>query len=115
MEIKHPRAGDVLPIPLEFQKFDPDWVWIMGNAILIAAPAHDMILLLRLVKWGEMPNLWLHRLFQHVLKEVKARGYRGYMAWLANDVAEEKKLLEIAHRAGAYFEPFKGDLAVGPL
>jgi hypothetical protein len=115
MEIKHPREGDVLPIPLEFQTFDPAWVWVYGNAVLIAGGAHDVVMLLRLVRWGEMPTLWAHRLLQHVLKECRERGFRRYMVWLASEIDEEKKLLEIAHRQGAYFEPFKGDLAVGVI
>lgn len=115
MEIKHPREGDVLPIPLEFQNFDPNWVWIMGNAVLIAGGAHDLVFLLRLVRWGEMPPLWTHRLFQHVLKECRQRGYHRFMVWLAKDLYEERKLLEIAGKAGARFEPFTGDVAVGEI
>jgi hypothetical protein len=115
MKITHPRDGDVLPIPLEFNNFDKDWVWIMGNAVLIAGGAHDIVILLRLIRWGEMPPMWAHRLLQHVLKECRQRGFKRYMVWLATDLEEEKKLLEIAQKAGAYFEPFKGDLAVGAI
>ena len=115
MEIKHPREGDVLPIPFEFTTFDPQWVWIYGNAVLIAGGAHDIVILLRLVKWGEMPPFWIHRLLRHVIKESKERGYRRYMTWLANDIEEEKQLLKVAAKYGAYFEPFSGDLAVGEI
>jgi hypothetical protein len=115
MEIKHPREGDILPIPLEFQSFDPQWVWVYGNSVLIAGGAHDIVMLLRLVRWGEMPSLWTHRLFQHVLKEVRERGYHRFMVWLADDIEEEKKLLQIARRAGATCDPFTGDLVVGAI
>lgn len=116
MMIHHPREGDVLPIPLEFQTFDKDWVWIYGDAVLIAGGAHDVVMLLRLVRWGEMPPTWMHRLFRHVMKECRDRGYHRFMVWLADDIEEEKKLLEIAHRYyGAHFEPFTGDLAVGEI
>jgi hypothetical protein len=115
MEIKHPRAGDVMPIPIEFQNFDPQWVWIYGNAVLIAGGAHDIVMLLRLVRWGEMPPLWTHRLFQHVLRECRGRGFHRYMTWLAKDIFEEKKLLAIAAQHGAHFEPFTGDLAMGVI
>jgi hypothetical protein len=115
MQVRHPREGDVLPIPLEFQHFDPAWVWIYGNAILIAAPAHDAVLLLRLVRFGEMPPLWTHRLFQQVIKESRERGFHRYMTWLSSEVAEERQLYKIAARHGAVFESFRGHLVGGVI
>lgn len=115
MEIRHPREGDILPVPLEFERYDPEWVWIMGNAILIAGGAHDIVLLLRVVKWDEMPVLWLHRLLRHVINESRERGYKRWMTWLANDIHEEQELLKIATRYGASFEPFNGDVVMGML
>lgn len=115
MEIRHPREGDILPIPLEFERYDPEWVWIMGNAILIGAGAHDIVILLRLVRWDEMPDLWLHRLLRHVMRESRERGYHRFMTWLADNVYEEEQLLKIATRYGATFEPFTGDLVMGVI
>lgn len=116
MTIKHPRSGDVLPIPLEFTgKFDTDWIWLMGNAILIAAPAHDTVLLLRLVRFGDMPPTWIHRLLRQALKEARERGYVRFLTWLSSEVEEERKLRTIAQRYGAHFEPFKGELAAGVI
>jgi hypothetical protein len=116
MTIRHPRRGDILPIPLEFTgRIDPEWVWLMGNAILIAAPAHDAVMLLRLIRFGEMPPLWMHRLFRQVLKECRARGYGRFLTWLAADVEEEQKLKIIARRAGATFVPFRGEIAMGVI
>jgi len=116
MEIKHPRKGDVLPVPLELMTFDPEWVWIYGNSILFAVAGHDLVILLRVIRFGEMPTMWLHRLFRHVFQECKERGYQRWMVFLANNLEEEKKLLEIAHRYyGAHFDPFQGDLAMGVL
>jgi len=113
MEIKHPRKGDILPVPLEFNQFDPEYVWIMGNAILIVAGSHDLIIILRLIRFGEMPALWAHRLLRHAFRECKERGYQRFMVFLA-DVVEEQKMREIAHRYyGAYFQPFTGDLVMG--
>lgn len=115
MNIRHPREGDILPIPLEFERYDPEWVWVYGNAVLIGAGAHDIVILLRLVRWGEMPELWLHRLLRHVLKESRERGFQRFMTWLANNVHEEQQLLKIATRYGANYEPFTGDLVVGVI
>jgi hypothetical protein len=115
MEIRHPPKGGVLPIPLEFQSFDPEWVWVYGNSVLIAVGAHDIVLVLRLVRWGEMPSLWLHRLFRHVLKECRERGFHRYMTWLANNLYEEQKLHDIAVKYGAHSEPFSGDIFVGAI
>jgi len=113
MEIRHPRKGDILPVPLEFGKFDPEFVWIMGNAILIVAGSHDLIIVLRLIRFGEMPALWAHRLLRHAFNECKQQGYLRFMVFLG-DIEEEQKMREIAHRYyGAYFEPFKGDLVMG--
>lgn len=116
MEIKHPREGDVMPIPFEFENFDPAWVWSYGNAVLIGAGAHDIVILLRVVSWGEMPPLWLHRMLRHAIKECRERGYRRFMVFLQKDAEEEKKLLDIAHRFyGAHFEPFDGDVVMGAI
>ena len=115
MQVRHPREGDVLPIPLEFESFDPQWVWVYGNAVLIGAPAHDVFLMLRIVRYGEMPPLWAHRLFQHVRKEVRQRGFKRYMTWLSSEVEAERQLRALAERDRANFEPFKGDLVVGGI
>jgi len=116
MEIRHPRKGDVLPVMLNLDgNYDPDWIWIYGNSILVCAPAHDAIHLIVLKKWGEMPPMWCHRLFQHVLKEVKARGFRRYIAWVSAEEEAESKLLEIAKFHGATFENFNGELIAGVL
>ena len=115
MDIKHPRKGDILPVPLEMNSFDPDYVWIMGNAILIIVASHDLIIPLRLIRFGKMPPTWAHRLLRHAFKECKQRGYQRYMIFLG-DSPEEKKLLEITHRYyGGYFEPFTGDVVGGVL
>lgn len=115
MEIKHPRKGDILPVPLEFGNFDPKLVWLMGNSILIIAASHDLIIPLRLIRFGEMPPTWAHRLLRYAFRECKASGYQRFLIFL-NDTAEEQKLREIAYRYyGGYFEPFKGDLVMGAL
>lgn len=115
MEIRHPPKGGVLPIPLEFQSFDPDWVWIMGNAVLIGAGAHDLVILLRIIRYGEMPPTWIHRMLRHVIKECRERGYRRFMIFFSDDI-DEQKLRNIAHRFyGAHFEPFTGDVVVGEI
>jgi hypothetical protein len=114
MQIRHPREGDVLPIPLEFEHFDPAWVWLCGNAVLIGAPAHDVALLLRLVRFGEMTDqAWLRRLLRHVIKECRERGFKRYMTWLADDIEIEEKLRKICERDGAHCEPFIGNMFVG--
>lgn len=115
MEIRHPRKGDVLPIPLEFPTYDPDWIWVYDNAVLIAGGAHDIVMLLRVIRFGEMPPFWFHRLLRHVREECRERGYRRYMVWLATDLYEEKKLFEIFQRYGAHSEPFRGDLVMGEI
>jgi hypothetical protein len=115
MKILHPRRGDILPVPLELQKFDPEWCWIYHNAILIAAGAHDLVIVLRLIRFGEMPPLWIHRLLRHVFLECKERGFLRFLIFL-NDDPDEQKLREIAHRRyGAHFEPFRGDVVIGAL
>lgn len=115
MEIRHPPRNGVLPIPLEFNSFDPDWVWIMGNAVLIGCGAHDLVILLRIIRYGEMPPTWIHRMLRHVVKECRERGYRRFMIFFSDNF-EEQKLRNIAHRFyGAHFEPFKGDVVVGEL
>jgi hypothetical protein len=114
MQIRHPREGDILPVPI-FEHYDPDWVWVYGNALLVACPCHDTVMLVRLKKWDEMPPLWIHRLFKQVIKETRERGFRRYLTWLASDVEEEQKLQEIAEKHGASFEPFVGQIVTGVI
>lgn len=116
MKVRHPREGDVLPIPLEFQHFDPAWVWIYGNSVLICAPAHDMVMILRLIRFGEMPALWTHRILQHALRECRERGFKRYVTWLSSEVEEERQLVKVcAQHGGAVIEPFRGHVVGGPL
>lgn len=115
MDIKHPREGDILPVPMEFGQFDPELVWLMGNAILIIMASHDLIMPLRLIRFGEMPPTWAHRILRHAFKECKERGFKRFLFYLG-ETHEEGKLRAIAHRYyGAYFEPFKGDILAGVL
>lgn len=116
MNIYHPPKNGVLPVPLEFTSYDPGWCWVYGNTVLIAAGAHDTVILLRLIRFGEMDSpLWIHRLLRHVIQECRERGFRRFMTWLADDVYEEEQLMKIATRYGATFEPFRGDLVLGEL
>ena len=115
MEIYHPPRDGVLPIPLEFTSFDPAWVWIYGNAVLIGGGVHDLVILLRIIRYGEMPPTWMHRMLRHVIKECRERGFRRFMIFFSDDL-EEQKLRSIAHRYyGAHFEPFTGDVVVGEI
>lgn len=112
MEVRHPRAFEKLPVMTGIEHFDPDWIWLYGSSILIAAPAHDSVILLRLIRFGEMPALWMHRLLREVSRECLKRGYRRWLTWIGDD---EKELHAAAKAYRAQYEPFVGRIAVGRI
>ena len=97
------------PIPAEFQigfdalgQLDYNWIWVVEDrgieGILVAAPCHGLALLYR-VQMRPGSKL-LMRLLRSVMKDLRARGIRGFMTFLSQRREEEIKLGIIIERLG---------------
>jgi hypothetical protein len=77
-----------------------EWIWVAerdGNivAMLIAAPAHVVAILLRVLTTPEAGLNDLRTLLIRSLNDIKARGFPAYITWLNPERNNEKGLLGI--------------------
>jgi hypothetical protein len=96
---------DMLKTGFEGGKCDPAWIWVVERdgkivASLITAPAHIVVILLRILATPEAHSLDVRALLVHATVEIKARGYNGYLVWADPERPNEKSLIDIVLSAG---------------
>lgn len=121
--IRNLKPGEQLPdtLPTGFEvwnRFDREWVWLMefhGQpvACMVAAPAHGLAILLRIVATKDAPLGWGVIILRRVLSDIRERGYLSFTTFLDTDNEAELKLGRICERAGAIFIPANGVWAAG--
>jgi hypothetical protein len=84
---------------------DPKWIWICEYngkpiGILVTAPAHIAVILLRFVMVEESPAVGAGKLLTDAFKEMAARGYRGYIVWFGEGTQVEGQLLKLVESSG---------------
>lgn len=87
----------------------PEWIWVAerdGKAVaaLVAAPAHVVVILIHLVSEDAEP-MDVRALLVQVMKDIKERGYRGYITWVDPLAARDKALMHIIEAAGGGYLP----------
>ena len=112
VEIRHFVKGEYLPQDLrtDFESgamCDEQWIWVAvrGNipvAILVAAPAHIVAIVLRLVACGNAESTDVRSLLVTFVAEIKKRGYLGYLTWLDPTKERELALMKIIRMANGF-------------
>jgi len=84
-------------------------------ASLIAAPAHIVVILLRLMATPDAYPLDVRALLLKSTADIKARGYNGYMVWADPTRPPEKALIDIVKAAGGFELPNRQVACAGIL
>jgi len=82
----------------------PEWIWVAERngeavALLVTAPAHILVILLHLVSHNAEP-MDVRALLVRAMKDIKARGYRGYITWVDPNAQFDKALMDIIEASG---------------
>ena len=123
IEVRHPYVGEVPPeliVGFESFKIDTEWQWVVvqeGKVVaqLLCAPAHGLLLMLRLTSLPTAPSNWPLLLFRKVFDECSKMGMLGFMAPLADDTKAQRRMMKMVSRMGGYLVPWSGVWAAGRL
>ena len=108
LKIRNFVKGEELPDSLTagFEKGNqPEWIWVAERegkivASLVVAPAHIVAILLRLSSTDDAEPMDVRVLLVNAIKDIKDRGFEGYVTWLNPDAGVEKKLHDIIMAGG---------------
>lgn len=97
---------------------DEKWIFVAERdgkpvGILVAAPAHLTVILLRLIMTKEAHSLDVRTLLMQAFKTFEQRGYLGYITWLDPSTPVEGALLTVLEAAGGIRMPVTQVLCVG--
>ena len=107
MIIDHPSIGETIPIETGFLAYDANWVWLARDndrivGVLIAAKAHDVVVLLELKRIGEAPLPWALLLIRQVARECRMRGFERFFTLVTDETDHERLLGAICERKRLY-------------
>lgn len=99
---------------------DPRWVFVAERegskvALLMACPAHLLVILMRLATTPEAQPTDVRQLLIHAMREFKSRGFSGYMSWLDPERPEEQALISVIKTAGGFVYPAPQVCCAGAL
>lgn len=85
----------------------PEWIWIAERngypvGILVAAPAHGVVILMRLATTPDAEGTDVRTLLVAAFREMKMRGYRGYTTWLDPTKEPENAFIRIIRAIGGF-------------
>lgn len=90
---------------------DLDWVWAAYDredrmvGLLIAAPCHGLAMIWRVRMLPSAAPTALLSMFRKFIKDIRRRGFLGYMVGLDLTRPEEQALARIAFKAKALYAP----------
>ena len=108
MSVRNMYQGEKLPEDLrtgyEGGRCDPNWIFLVERdsqpvAILVSAPVHIVVMLVRLVTSKQAHVNDVRALLLHFVRTVKDRGYNGYFTYLGDDSELERTLAKIIKAA----------------
>lgn len=97
-----------------------EFVWVAEKngkmtGILMVAPCHGIIFIVRLRTEFGAPPTTVHHLFRQCMRDCLERGYKGYFTYVDPSREAERKFISICQRAGGMLiEPLQVGL-VGNL
>lgn len=110
--IRNYIKGETLPEELRtgFESaanVDPEWIWIcehdgLPTAILVTAPCHCAVMLLRMVSTKESNPMDVRSLLLHAIVSLKSRGFGAYFTWIDPTQDIERSLMNIIRHAGGH-------------
>lgn len=120
-EVRHLHYGEQLPEGVWPQpdRVDPHYVWVLSDelgrilAVVVAAPAHGTLILLRAWASPLAPTTAMMQLFRQIKKEAPSMGVNTWMVMLSANLEKELKLAKIALRYGGSGHPFIGFIYSG--
>jgi hypothetical protein len=114
--IRNLKKGEVLTGKLATgyeggEATDPQWIFVAERdgkpvAVLVTAPAHIVVIFLRLVSDGAAPTD-VRSLLIYALASARERGYSGYITWVDEDDEAGKALMDIVLKADGFSLPNK--------
>lgn len=113
------------PLPKELQtgyengNCDPDWIWVAEHdgklvAILVTAPMHIVVMMIRLVATEEA-GLAVRSLLLHFIKTIKERGFNGYYTMVDPGTDAGAALQRIVEGTGGMTIPSPQYVCVGAV
>lgn len=110
MVVRNLKPDDVLPDLLKTgfelaKTCAHEWIWVVERdgkivCLLVTAPAHVMVILLRLLSTPEAEGTDVRALLLHTFREIKERGYKGYSTWLDPTKEPENAFIGIIRAIG---------------
>ncbi len=109
IHIRTLREGEAMPQHLgtgyETMPVMNSFVWVAEKdekiiGILMAAPCHGLLFLVRLRIEKGSPGAIAHLLFRHCIRDAQAMGFQGYFSYINPELPSESALIPICERAG---------------
>lgn len=122
MEVRRRYPGEDLPAELmngiEAFYIVEEWQWVVeyeGKIVaqVLTAPAHGLLILLRIMSLPEAPPSWPVLALRRILADARERGLIGYLTLLEDARPNETRLMRLVQRSGGMLRPFSGALAFG--
>jgi hypothetical protein len=118
------RSGEVIPPELEAAfdltgQLDSNWVWVLDTdgiikGVLIASPAHGVVMIWQISIAKDASNLALARLLRRFLADCRTRGMRGLLTIVNLAGDSQRRLADIilkSHPMARIIEPSMALLA----
>lgn len=122
IEVRPRYPGEDIPaelmVGIEPFHIVESWQWVVEYedkivAQILTAPAHGLLILLRMMSVPDAPASWLVLALRRILADAKERGLFGYVVLLQDSRPREAKLMRIVQKNGGMLIPFSGALAFG--
>jgi len=97
-----------------------DWVWVAERdgapqGVLMAAPCHGLIYMMRLCVKEGSPAITAFRLLRACMRDTKARGFKGFFMHIDPTSEKDIKVWPACKKSGALALPLPQQMIVGSI
>ena len=97
-----------------------DWVWVAERdgapqGVLMAAPCHGLIYMMRLCVKEGAPAITAFRLLRACMRDTKARGFKGFFMHIDPTSEKDIKVWPACKKSGALALPLPQQMIVGSI